>query len=147
MILSRVMSSFLLNEKLLHYKNVIELPLSTVLLNSTELPWVFLVPRRMNIVQMNQLEINDQLQLMKEISWMSNIMENLFPCDRLNVAAIGNKTPQLHVHIICRSENDGYWPETVWQYQCQKLSDDEYIRRHEQLQTLCNLRSEDIVSF
>ena len=147
MILSRVMSSFLLNEKLLHYKNVIELPLCTVLLNFTELPWIFLVPRRMNIVQMNQLEINDQLQLMKEISWMSNIMENLFQCDRLNVAAIGNKTPQLHVHIICRSENDGYWPETVWQYKCQKLSDDEYIRRHEQLQTFCNSRSEDIVSF
>ena len=141
------MSSFLLNEKLLHYKNIIELPLSTVLLNSTELPWVFLVPRRANIVQMNQLDINDQLQLMKEISWMSNIMENLFPCDRLNVAAIGNKTPQLHVHIICRSENDGCWPETVWQYQCKQLSDEEYSRRREQLKTFCNSRSEDIVSF
>lgn len=140
------MSSFLLNEQLSHYKNIIELPLSTVLLNSTELPWVFLVPRRMNIVQMNQLEHNDQLQLMKEISWMSNIMEYCFPCDRLNVAAIGNKTPQLHIHIICRSKGDSYWPETVWQYKCKKMSDEEYIQRHGQLQILCNSRLTEIVS-
>ena len=27
---------------------------------------------------------------------------------------IGNKTPQLHVHIIARFEGDPDWPGTVW---------------------------------
>jgi diadenosine tetraphosphate (Ap4A) HIT family hydrolase len=99
-----------------------DLKLCRVLLNNTKLPWVFLIPMRPGVVQMNHLSGEDQLQLMREIGIVSDAIEKIFPCDRLNVAAIGNKTPQLHVHVICRTENDECWPETVWQYSCEKLS-------------------------
>lgn len=117
------------NDKL----HICDLSLSRVLLNNTVIPWVFLIPMRQNVVQMNELVEDDQLQLVREITFVSNVMQNLFPCDRLNVAAIGNKTPQLHVHVICRTQSDPYWPETIWQYSCDKLSAEEYRQRCEEV--------------
>jgi diadenosine tetraphosphate (Ap4A) HIT family hydrolase len=102
--------------------HICDLKLSRVLLNDTAIPWIFLIPMRENVLQMNHLSGEDQRQLMEEITAASNAMESLFPCTRINVAAIGNKTPQLHIHVICRTENDAHWPETVWQYSCEKLT-------------------------
>lgn len=93
---------------------IAELPLCSVVLETKSYPWILLIPRRPNVLQMNHLSELDQQQLMTEIRIASGIMEKLFPTDRLNVAAIGNKTPQLHVHIISRTKSDPLWPETVW---------------------------------
>lgn len=112
---------------------IAELPLCSVVMEDKEFPWVLLIPRRANILQINQLTSEDQIQLMKEIDFVSDIMEKLFPCDRLNVAAIGNKTPQLHVHIICRTETDSLWPETVWGQQMRKLTSEEAHTRAEKI--------------
>ncbi|GHT92337.1 hypothetical protein FACS1894122_06050 [Alphaproteobacteria bacterium] len=94
-----------------------------------EFPWILLIPRRANIRQMNQLNEKDRVQLMDEITIASNIMEKLFPADILNVAAIGNKTPQLHIHIICRHQDDFLWPEVVWGREMKKLTDKEQLVR------------------
>ena len=71
---------------------------------------------------------------MEEIAFSSNIMEKLFPTDVLNVAAIGNKTPQLHVHIISRNENDSLWPEVVWGREMKKLTEEEKPERVTKIQ-------------
>jgi len=104
---------------------ICDLKLSTVIMEDKEIPWILLIPRIENIKQINQLPLDNQLQLMREINFASSIMEELFECDRLNVAAIGNKTPQLHIHIICRTEADPFWPETVWGREMEKLSPEE----------------------
>ncbi|MDR1335086.1 MAG: HIT domain-containing protein [Holosporaceae bacterium] len=104
---------------------VVDLPLCRVLMEDKEFPWIFLIPRRANIRQMNQLSREDRCVLMEEITTASNLMEQLFPTDILNVAAIGNKTPQLHVHIISRNKQDSLWPEVVWGKQMKKLSEEE----------------------
>ena len=127
------MGTFFLLPQFATKLHVCDLSLSRVLLNDTVLPWIFLVPMRQNIVQINELIEADQLQLIREISLVSNTMQKLFPCDRLNIAAIGNKTPQLHIHIICRTQNDPYWPETVWQYSCETLPPEEYRQRCEMI--------------
>ncbi len=54
---------------------------------------------------MNQLKETDSIQLIKEINFATNIMEKIFPTDRINVAAIGNNSHQLHIHIISRTKN------------------------------------------
>ncbi len=115
-----------LDEKLF----VTDLSLSRVLLNPTkDLPWIFLVPRVENVLQITDLSMPDQMKLLKELNLASKIMTTLFECDRLNIAAIGNKTPQLHVHIICRTMSDPYWPETVWQYEYTKMTESESLKR------------------
>lgn len=59
---------------------------------------------------------NDQLQLLEELDGAQKILWHRFRPQQLNVAAIGNKTPQLHIHIIARQSNDPAWPHTVWDH-------------------------------
>lgn len=108
---------------------VIDLKLCKVLMEDKVFPWILLIPQRENVTQMNQLSEADSLQLMKEINFSTNIMERIFPTDRINVAAIGNKTPQLHIHIISRTQNDPLWPETIWGQKMDKLSEQEREKR------------------
>jgi diadenosine tetraphosphate (Ap4A) HIT family hydrolase len=96
---------------------VIDLPLCRVLLeDESHYPWVFLVPRRPNIGKIMDLNPADQLQLLQELDLAQRILAKLFNPTQLNVAAIGNKTPQLHVHVIARQQTDPAWPQTVWDH-------------------------------
>ena len=53
-------------------------------------------------------------QLMAEIAQVSAALKRLTGCDKLNVAAIGNVVPQLHVHVVARRAGDAAWPKPVW---------------------------------
>lgn len=91
------------------------LPLCRVLLmNDTAYPWCILVPARENVREIHALEAADQQQLMQEIAGVSRAMETAFHADKMNVAALGNVVPQLHVHVIARFESDPAWPAPVW---------------------------------
>ena len=96
---------------------VIDLPLSTVLLEDEQhYPWIMLVPRRPHILRMMDLSLEDQHQLTSELDCAQHVLWNLFSPTQLNVAAIGNRTPQLHVHVIARHSSDPAWPATVWDH-------------------------------
>jgi diadenosine tetraphosphate (Ap4A) HIT family hydrolase len=96
---------------------IIDLPLCKVLLeDESNYPWIFLVPRRYNVSRIIDLKEIDQLQLLKELDQAQNILWKLFNLTQLNVAAIGNKTPQLHIHIVGRKSSDPAWPHTVWDH-------------------------------
>jgi len=98
---------------------VAALPLCTVLLeNNANYPWLILVPRRDNMCHIVDLTYPDQLQLLQELNMAQRIMLAEFSPDRLNVAALGNKTPQLHIHVIARFTGDPAWPEAVWGEVC-----------------------------
>ncbi len=58
----------------------------------------------------------DQLQLLEEIDQGQKFLWTQFQPMQINVAAIGNKTPQLHIHLIARFRNDPAWPGTVWDH-------------------------------
>ena len=62
------------------------------------------------------LSKDDQLQLLAEIDLAQKVLWEKFCPTQLNVAAIGNKTPQLHVHVLARFEGDPAWPHTVWDH-------------------------------
>ncbi|MBP5352589.1 MAG: HIT family protein [Alphaproteobacteria bacterium] len=94
---------------------VTDLPLCRVLFeNNKYYPWIFLVPRKENTKNMTNLTMDERIELMREIALAENVMLRLFPSDQDNVAMIGNMTPQLHVHIVCRKKGDPDWPGTVW---------------------------------
>ena len=109
--------SFALHPHLANKIFVQDLPLCRVLLEDEQAyPWLFLVPRRMAISRMMDLEPQDQLQLMQELHLAQTIVWELFHPTQINVASIGNKTPQLHMHVIGRYVNDPAWPATVWEH-------------------------------
>jgi diadenosine tetraphosphate (Ap4A) HIT family hydrolase len=109
--------NFELHPNLLNKDFLIDLPLSRVLLeNESHYPWILLVPRRPNLSRIMDLEETDQLQLLKELNLSQKVIWSSFDLTQLNVAAIGNKTPQLHIHIIGRKSMDPAWPNTVWDH-------------------------------
>lgn len=90
-------------------------PLSRLLLmNDSRFPWFILVPEREGIREIFQLTEADQMQLLRESSHLSACIAEVFRPDKLNIAAIGNLVPQLHVHHIVRYRTDPLWPATVW---------------------------------
>ncbi len=118
--------TFELHPNLQNKSFIQDLPLCRVLLeDNQDYPWVFLVPRRNNVSRLMDLEMADQLQLLRELDFAQKTIWSAFELTQLNVAAIGNKTPQLHIHVIGRQKNDPAWPNTVWDYQGHKqyLSD------------------------
>jgi diadenosine tetraphosphate (Ap4A) HIT family hydrolase len=92
-----------------------DLPLSRVLvIRDANYPWLLLVPRRENAVEIIDLDEVAQAQLMTEIARVSRALKEITKCDKLNVAALGNMVPQLHVHVIARRTSDAAWPRPVW---------------------------------
>jgi diadenosine tetraphosphate (Ap4A) HIT family hydrolase len=77
-------------------------------------PWLILVPKRDAIREIHDLEIVDQHQLWTEITRFSKALQKATGADKMNVGALGNLVPQLHVHIIARFESDAAWPNPVW---------------------------------
>ena len=94
---------------------VIELPLCEVrLMDDANHPWLVLVPRVAGITEIIDLDAAQRLQLSEEIDTACRALRTLFKPDKLNVAALGNMVPQLHVHVIARYRSDIAWPRPVW---------------------------------
>jgi diadenosine tetraphosphate (Ap4A) HIT family hydrolase len=92
-----------------------DLPLSRLLLSKdANYPWLILVPRQAEAVEIVDLDPADRARLMTEISQVSEALKDITGCDKLNVAALGNQVPQLHVHVIARRKTDAAWPRPVW---------------------------------
>jgi len=85
-----------------------------LLLLDANYPWCILVPDRENITEIHQLSDADQQQLIRESSQLARVLEQVFAPDKLNIAALGNLVPQLHLHHIARYRSDAAWPAPVW---------------------------------
>ncbi|HZR62651.1 MAG TPA: HIT family protein [Xanthobacteraceae bacterium] len=84
-----------------------------VAMNDANFPWLILVPRRAGAGELFDLGA-EQAALADEIALVSRALKDETRCDKLNVAAIGNVVPQLHIHIVARTRGDALWPKPVW---------------------------------
>lgn len=92
-----------------------ELPLSRLeLMDDARFPWLILVPRIAGARELIDLDERDQHALLGEINLVGRALETMFKPDKLNVAALGNVVPQLHIHVIARFSADAAWPQPVW---------------------------------
>jgi diadenosine tetraphosphate (Ap4A) HIT family hydrolase len=90
-------------------------PLCRVLLmNDASYPWLILVPRRAGLTEIHELAADGRSLLIEEIARASLALESKFEADKINVGALGNMVPQLHVHVIARFRSDPAWPGPVW---------------------------------
>ena len=110
------MSAFVLDKRLEGDSvPLAELPLSVVrLMNERSWPWLILVPRRPGLVDLIDLDRDGRAALMEEIARAAEALRALYRPDKLNVAALGNVVPQLHVHVIARFRSDPAWPRPIW---------------------------------
>ena len=95
-------------------------PLCQVLLqDDTRFPWLILIPRLEGVVELDELTAEQRAVLMEETVRAGTVVRamgqrSMRPVEKLNIAAIGNVTTQLHVHIVGRRRDDGLWPDPVW---------------------------------
>src|SRR2546430_2371936 len=88
-----------------------DLPLCRVLvIKDAHYPWLLLVPRRDGAVEVIDLDEVEQAQSMPEVPGVAGALKEVTKCDKLNLAALGNLVPQLHVHVIARRTSDAAWP-------------------------------------
>ena len=85
-----------------------------LLMNDSQFPWLVLVPEIIEVKEIYELAKEQRKLLIEESSYLSEQMAILFKPDKINIAAIGNVVPQLHVHHIARYRHDKAWPAPIW---------------------------------
>jgi diadenosine tetraphosphate (Ap4A) HIT family hydrolase len=110
------MSEFVLHSRLeADTTFVADWSLSCVLaMNDTRYPWLVLVPRRAELTELHDLSVADRAVLMEEIARAGAALKSLSGAAKINVGALGNIVPQLHIHVVVRTEADAAWPGAVW---------------------------------
>jgi len=98
---------------------IVDWSLSRVLLmNDKRFPWIVLVPRRPNLVEVFDLDATSRTLLTDEIARAAERLKKWAQfhggADKINVGIIGNMVAQLHVHVVARKKGDAVWPGTVW---------------------------------
>ncbi|UXM95337.1 HIT family protein [Bartonella sp. HY329] len=95
------------------------------LLDDSRWPWLVLIPRIANAVELHMLDAQSQSAIFAEIMSVSQALHKIFPNTKINTGALGNMVRQLHIHIIARCENDANWPGPVWGVAGKTAYDDE----------------------
>jgi diadenosine tetraphosphate (Ap4A) HIT family hydrolase len=91
------------------------LPLGDLrLMDDANYPWLVLVPRVADARELIDLDAAQRQQVTTEIDLGLRLLREVFRPHKLNVAALGNLVPQLHVHLVARFEHDPAWPAPVW---------------------------------
>lgn len=85
-----------------------------LLMNDSNYPWLILVPRQDNLVELTDLSFDEQVEILREINLLGKILKENFGAEKLNIAALGNVVKQLHIHVIGRFQNDVAFPKPVW---------------------------------
>lgn len=93
-----------------------DLPICRVLLSGrfAQFPWLILVPKRTGCRDLTDVPPLDYGPMMEEVREVHDKLRDLVKADKMNVGALGNMVPQLHIHIIARFKGDEAWPEPVW---------------------------------
>jgi diadenosine tetraphosphate (Ap4A) HIT family hydrolase len=94
---------------------VVDWTLSRVqLMNDSRYPWLVLVPRQAHRAELFDLSRPDRELLMEEVALAAKCLKEISTATKINVGALGNQVPQLHVHVVARHTGDPAWPGPVW---------------------------------
>ncbi|HVP83146.1 MAG TPA: HIT family protein [Rhizomicrobium sp.] len=110
------MSGFILHPRLeADTAFIADFALSRVLaMNDARYPWLILVPRREHLSEIHDLAAADRATLIEEIARAGDALKTFSKAAKINVGALGNLVPQLHIHIVARHSGDAAWPGPVW---------------------------------
>lgn len=94
-----------------------------LLMNNADFPWLILVPKIENAVELTDLPFEMQSKILQEINLAAKFLQKRFSPQKLNIAALGNIVRQLHIHVIARFENDPAFPKPVWGFAAKKYDE------------------------
>ena len=85
-----------------------------LMMNDSQYPWFILVPEKAGLTEIYQLGKAERQILTEESSYLAENLAALYQADKMNIAAIGNLVPQLHIHHVVRYQTDKAWPAPIW---------------------------------
>ena len=82
-------------------------------------PWIVLIPRVADAVELEDLSADQRTLLLDEIVLAGAAVRAIGvalgrPVTKLNVGQLGNIPRQLHLHVVGRRPDDRCWPGPVW---------------------------------
>lgn len=83
-------------------------------MNDQRFPWIIIVPKMEGVTEWHQLPKEKQQQLLDVTNRCAQHLKSLTGADKINIGALGNMVPQLHVHVVARFATDAAWPGPVW---------------------------------
>lgn len=110
-----------------------------LLIKDRQYPWLVLVPRRDNIREIYQLSKEDQQQFWTESAELGEELMRVFGGEKLNIGALGNMVPQLHIHHIVRYSDDAAWPGPIWGAQPMQAYDEQALQQFKDMFSQCQL--------
>ena len=84
------------------------------LMNDARYPWTILIPKLTDLSEWHDVPQDLQSQIWESVAHCSRTLDALFQPTKMNIAALGNMVPQLHIHILARFADDPAWPQPVW---------------------------------
>ena len=76
-------------------------------------PWYIVVPQT-DAGELHELTPQEREAVDRTLDALARFIKTQHGSQRINLAAIGNRVPQLHIHVVGRSEGDPCWPDVVW---------------------------------
>ncbi len=89
--------------------------------NDRTYPWLYLVPRRDDVIEIDDLPMDERRLLIEEVARAGRALSQLYDPAKINTAALGNIVPQLHIHVFGRFTTDPAWPKPVWAVQTNEI--------------------------
>ncbi len=83
-------------------------------MNDQRFAWLIVVPKQPNLREWYELSPTDQSRLLTRVNQLAQQLQDITQADKMNLGALGNLVPQLHIHIIARRQGDACWPGSVW---------------------------------
>lgn len=83
-------------------------------MNDQRFAWLIIVPKQADLREWFELEEADQQRLLRLVNGLSRELQQATNADKMNLGALGNLVPQLHLHVIARHQDDACWPGPVW---------------------------------
>ena len=104
------------------------------LMDDARFPWLVLIPRVAGAMELDDVPASDRSTLMAEMIRAGQIVRRLgqamnLSVDKVNTAALGNVTSQLHIHVVGRRRDDPLWPDPIWGRDGRKSLPEAELRR------------------
>ncbi|MEM7214294.1 MAG: HIT family protein [Pseudomonadota bacterium] len=88
-----------------------------LLMNDSRWPWLILVPRIENAVELHELFTDQRQDIDFDVANSAAALKAVSGCEKINIASLGNAVRQLHIHVVARSDGDPNWPGPVWGFE------------------------------
>ncbi len=82
--------------------------------DDSRFPWIILVPDLPHVTDFDDLPETARHNVSNDIALAGRALKHVWPVEKINMASIGNKVPQCHIHVVGRTKSDSLWPEPVW---------------------------------